>query len=150
MNRWIVVAVAVIAILSVAFVIIAAIYPGFREASRDIAIVILAVLQMVSVVLSVALLVAILYTVRVLRDVSQTSLIPKVTELTVKVDQILENTTAVTSNVRSTSSNVASTTTYVTERTVAPIIRLSGVFAGVRAAAGYLARRGTPTDGEGL
>lgn len=144
MGKWIVTALVIILVIAVAFVVAAAIYPTFREISRDIAIVVLAVFQVITAIVATALLVAFLYTVFYLRTLSRTTIIPQVEILTAKINQIAENTSTITGNAKTTATTVSSTTSYVAEQAVAPLIRLSGLFAGARAAASFLARRETP------
>ncbi|GAB4203182.1 MAG: hypothetical protein OHK0022_27070 [Roseiflexaceae bacterium] len=153
MVRWIGIGLAVVGIITIAFIVTAAIYPGFREASRDIAIVILAVFQMIGAILTIALLLAVLYAVNVVRTtanrlqtLAQTNVLPKIDALQVKLDQVIDTTQSITNNVKDTTTTVSTTTNYVAEQVVAPVIRVSGLMAGVRAAATFLARRGAPPE----
>jgi hypothetical protein len=140
-GRWVVIGLVVIALISIAFVVLASIYPEFRAISRDIAIVVSAIFQVVSAVLMVAILVAIIFAVQYIRSLSQTTLVPKAEQLMAKLDQVMENANTISGNARNTATKVGSATSYVTEQVVAPVIRISSLFAGVRAAASYLARR---------
>ncbi len=142
MGRWIGIGLAVITVLVVGFIVAAAIFPGFRETSRDIAIIILAVFQMIGAILTIALLLAILYAVQAINRLAQDTVIPKIDTLTSKLDQVIESTKAITGNVQDTASAVSTTTVYVAEQVVSPVIRASGALAGVKAAARYLAQRG--------
>jgi hypothetical protein len=142
LNKWIGIGLAVIALITIAFIVAAYIYPDFREATRDIAIVILAVFQMIGAILTAALLIAILYAVFAIQQLTNNTIVPKIDMLTTKLDGVIENTRAITTNIKDTTSTVGTTTTYVAEQVVSPVIRVSGLLAGVRAAATFLARRG--------
>lgn len=142
MVKWIGIGLAIIGVITVAFIVAAYIFPDFRVATRDIAVVILAVFQMIGAILTAALLVAILYVTFYLRRLARDTVVPKVDLLTSKLDGVLDNTRAITGNVKDTTTNVTTTSSYVAERVVAPVIRVSGLVAGARAAATFLARRG--------
>jgi hypothetical protein len=149
-GRWIGIALAALAIIAIVFTVLAVLFPEFRAISRDLAIIILAVFQLITAIITTVLLVVLVYAVQYLRSISQTTILPKVDLLTSKVDQVLDNTSAIANNVKNTASTVNTTTAYVAERTVAPLIRLSGLAVGVRAAASFLARRGAPPDSDEL
>lgn len=142
MKKWIGIGLAVIALITIAFIVASYLYPDFREATRDIAIVILAVFQMIGALLTIALLIAILYAVSALKRLANETIVPKVDLLSNKLDGVIENTRAITNNIKDTTASVGTTTTYVAEQVVSPVIRVSGLLAGVRAAATFLARRG--------
>ncbi len=144
MQKWIIIGVAITAAFLVAFVVCAYIFPDFRVATRDIAIILLAVSALLAVIVALALLFAILYAVNKIRSVTTNTVIPQVNALQLKVDQILENVTAVSNSARTSVATVSTTTTYASEKVVAPIIKLTGLAAGVRAGATFLARRGAP------
>ena len=144
MQKWIIIGVAITAVFLVAFVVCAYIFPDFRVATRDIAIILLAVSALLAVIVALALLFAILYAVNKIRSVTTNTVIPQVNALQLKVDQILENVTAVSNSARTSVATVSTTTTYASEKVVAPIIKLTGLAAGVRAGATFLARRGAP------
>ncbi len=146
MSRWIGIGVAILVLVTVAFIIAAALFEGFRVAARDIALVILAVFQMISAILTIVLLIALLYAVRALQTVTRDTIIPKIDTATVKVNEILDHTKVVTGNVRDSASTVTTTTVFVAERVASPIIRISSLVAGVRAAATTLARRGSEPE----
>jgi hypothetical protein len=141
-GKWIGIALAVIGIIAIAFIVAAYIYPDFREATRDIAIVILAVFQMIGAILTAALLVALLYSVAAIRRLAAESVLPKIDLLTSKLDTAIDSTQAIAGNLKDTTTSVSTTTSYVAERVVSPVIRVSGLLVGVRAAATFLARRG--------
>lgn len=142
MKKWIGIGLAVIALITIAFIVAAYLYPGFREATRDIAIVVLAVFQMIGALLTAALLFAVMYVVFAIRRITNDTIVPKIDLLTAKLDGVMDNTHAITSNIKDTTASVGTTTSYVAEQVVSPVIRVSGLLAGVRAAAGFLARRG--------
>ena len=144
MQKWIIIGVAITAAFLVAFVVCAYIFPDFRVATRDIAIILLAVSALLAVIVALALLFAILYAVNKIRSVTTNTVIPQVNALQLKVDQILENVTAVSNSARTSVATVSTTTIYASEKVVAPIIKLTGLAAGVRAGATFLARRGAP------
>jgi hypothetical protein len=150
LGKWIGIGLAVIGLIVVAFIVAAYIFPDFRVATRDIAIVILAVLQMITVILTIVLLLAILYAVSYIRRLTHDTIVPKVDDLKARLDSVLDNTRAITSTVHETTTTVSTTTTYIAERVVAPVIRVAGLLAGVRAAARFLARRGNTADLDNL
>lgn len=144
MGKWLIIGLVALATIGILFIVLASMYPGFREISRDIAVIILALFQLISSIVLVALLIVALYAVRLIRDTAQTSVLPRVDALTAKLDQVIENTSAITGDAKTTAASVSSTTSYVTEQLVGPIVRVSGLFAGIRAAASYLVRRNPP------
>jgi glucan phosphoethanolaminetransferase (alkaline phosphatase superfamily) len=145
LNRWIGIGLGIITLIVIAFLVAAAIFPAFREASRDIAIIILAVFQMVSAIITIVLLLALLYVAQQIHRVALTTVIPKIDALTVKVDEVVDQTRAIAGNAKETAVTVSSTTSYVSEQVVTPFIRISSLVAGVRAAAAFLARRDDPS-----
>jgi hypothetical protein len=142
LKKWIGIGLAAIALIAIAFIVAAYIYPDFREATRDIAIVVLAVFQMIGAILTAALLIGLLYAVLAIQRLTNNTIVPKIDMLTTKLDGVIESTHAITTNIKDTTSTVGTTTTYVAEQVVSPVIRVSGLLAGVRAAATFLARRG--------
>ncbi|MBK9711352.1 MAG: hypothetical protein IPO81_08485 [Kouleothrix sp.] len=142
MGKWIGIGLAVIGLITIGFIVAAYIFPDFRVATRDIAIVILAVFQMIGALLTAALLIAIMYAVFYIRRLARDTVVPKIDMLSAKLDGVIDNTRSITGNVKDTTTSVSTTTSYVAERVVAPVIRVSGLMAGARAAASFLARRG--------
>lgn len=142
MFRWVAIGVGIITAGLLGF-IIAAIFlgPEFRGAWRDVFIVILATLQLIGAVLTIALLIAVLYVVNQLNKVARTNVLPRIDETMVKVNEVLDSTRSLAGSVQQTATNAANTTGFVTERVVSPIIRISSLVTGVRAAATTLARR---------
>jgi hypothetical protein len=139
--KWIGIGLAVVVAILIAFIVAAYIFPDFRVATRDIAIVLLAVLTMISIILSIALLLAILYAVMYIRRLTNDTIVPQITDLKTKLDGVVANTREITGNVKDTTTTVSTTTVYIAEKAVSPIIRVAGLLAGVRAAARYVARR---------
>jgi membrane protein implicated in regulation of membrane protease activity len=144
--KWLKIGGVVLGLLCLGYGVVAFIFPDIREALRDIAIVVLALFQMMAVVLALALLITILYTVKYIHQVTQDTIIPEIKKTNAKLDEVLENTRAIVGNVRDSSDTVTTTTVFTAERVVSPIIRVSGLVAGVRAAAGALARRDVHED----
>jgi hypothetical protein len=97
---------------------------------------------MIGAILTAALLVALLYSVFAIKKLASQTVLPKVDMLTSKLDTAIQNTQAITNNVKDTTTTVGTTTAYMAERVVAPVIRVSSLLVGVRAAASFLARRG--------
>jgi hypothetical protein len=143
-NRWITIGGVIIGLVIVAFLVATFMIPGFREWSRDVAIIVLALFQMISAVLTVGLLLALLYVAREIHRVATGVVIPKIDALTTKVDEVIDQTRTIASSARETAVSVTTTTTYVSEQVVTPVIRLSGIVAGIRAAARFLAYRDEP------
>lgn len=142
MGKWIALGLAVLAIITIGFIVAGYIFPDWAANTRDIAIVILAVLQLVSVILMIALLLGLLFTVFYIRRLARETVIPEIRELRAKLDGVIEQTRAITGNVKDTTTTVSTTTSYMAERVVSPVIRVSSLLIGVRAAASFLARRG--------
>jgi predicted membrane protein len=144
--RWIVIAAAVLLVLALAFAIAAGFFPEFRAATRDIFIVFAAAFQLIAAFLAIVLLITILYAIKSLHDLIQVSLVPKIEATTTKVDEVLDNTRSIVGNVKDSSETISTTTSYTAERVVSPIIRISSLVVGVRAAATALARRDVPSE----
>jgi hypothetical protein len=144
--RWIAIGVGFITLLLVGYIVAAFIFPDFRVAMRDIFVTILAVLQLISAFLTVALLLAVLFAVNQINKLAKGSVMPKIDQLTGKLDEVLENTRAITTNVRDSASTATNTTVFVAERVASPVIRLASLVTGVRAAATALARRDEPNE----
>lgn len=149
MFRWVAIGVGLLTAALLGF-IVAAIFlgPDFRGAWRDVFIVILAALQLIGAILTIALLIAVLYVVNQLNRVARTNVLPRVDEAMVKLNDVLDSTRTLAGNVRDSASTATSTTTFVAERVVSPIIRISSLVTGVRAAATTLARRDLPAQAE--
>lgn len=146
MTKWIGIGLAVVGLITIAFIVAAYFFPDFRVATRDIAIVILAVFQMIGALLTIALLLAVLYAVRAINRLAHETVVPKIDLLTGKIDGLLETTRSITSNVKDTTATASTTTVYIAEQVVAPVIRVASLMTGVRSAARYLARRGVEQE----
>jgi predicted PurR-regulated permease PerM len=142
LSRWINIGLAILGILTVAFIGLLYWLPDFRTATRDVAVIILALFSMIGTILSIALLLSLVYTVQAINRTAQNSLIPRIDQLASKLDQVMDSGRQIAGNVQDTTSSVSTTTSYVAEQVVTPFVRLGGLLAGVRAAATYLARRG--------
>ncbi len=145
MWKWVATAIGIAVFLMIAFVVGMYLAPvSVREATRDIFIIVLGLFQMLTVVLLTVLLFAVLYAVNQINKVASGSVLPKIDEAMLKMNDVLDSTRTIAGSARDTVSNVSGSTTFVTERVVSPIIRLSSLFIGVRAAATSLARRDAP------
>ena len=80
--------------------------------------------------------------IRPIASISKLMAVLVVLEKGLKLDAVIESTQAVAINVKDTTTSVSTTTSYMAERVVSPVIRVSGLLVGVRAAASFLARRG--------
>jgi uncharacterized membrane protein len=145
--RWIAIGIGLLTAVLFGF-IIAAIFLGedFRAAWRDVFIVILAALQLIGAVLSIAILIALLYVVDQINRLARHNVVPKLDEALTKANEALDVARTIANNVRDSAQTATTTTTYVAERVVSPIIRISSLVTGVRAAATTLARRGNPDE----
>lgn len=145
-SKWIGIGIAAIAVIAIAFIVAASLFPTFRTVSRDIAIVIVAVFQIISTILIIVLLIAVLYAIKSINRLTRDTVIPKIDTAVVKVNEVLDNSRVITDNARETASTVTTTTVFIAEHAVSPIIRVSSLIAGVKAAAGVLARRRVETE----
>lgn len=137
MGRYLTIGLAIVGIIVVAFLLGAALYEPFRIASRDIAIIILAVMATISTIILTIILLAILYAVRGINALSKNTIVPKLNE-------VLETTRNIANTAQETAVTAKSTTTFVAQRVASPLIKISGAVAGVSAAARVLARRSAP------
>lgn len=145
MLRWVFIGLGVIFAAIVAFIVFLALAPvGVREAFRDIFIIILGMFMLISTVLTVGVLLALFYVMNRLEKLASGNVLPKLDEAMVKMNDVLDSTRTIAGSARETVSNVSGSTSFVTERVVSPVIRLSSLFIGVRAAATSLARRDAP------
>ena len=55
MNRWLAIGGIVFVVISLGFIVLSVIYPGFREAVRDLAIILLALFQLIGAIIMVVL-----------------------------------------------------------------------------------------------
>lgn len=144
MGKWIGVAVAILVLLFVGYIAAAAYFPDFRVISRDIAIFLLALTGLFAMIIMVAILAAILYAVTALRKTMQQQVIPQIAALNVKLDRVVDDAMVVSNNAKDTVASVSTSTIYVAEQVVTPVIRARSLFAGIRAAVMYVARRQAP------
>lgn len=138
---WVVLGATLVVLLGLAFIIAAAVFPSFRVASYQIALSVMAIFQIIIALLLIALLLAILYAVSAMYRLVNNTVLPKVEGTRVKVDEVLENMRSITGNVRESTGATSTTTVFVAEQVASPIIRISSLFAGVRAAASALSGR---------
>lgn len=149
MFRWIGIGVGLLVAALVGFIVAAILLgPEFRGAWRDVFIVILAALQLIGAMLTIALLIAILWVVNQINQAARVNVLPKIDEAMVKMNDVLDSTRTLANNVRDSAGTATSTTTFVAERVVSPIIRISSLVTGVRTAATTLARRDAPEQRE--
>jgi hypothetical protein len=147
MSRWLVIGAVVFVVVSVVFIVLAVIYPGFREAVRDLAIILLALFQLIGAIAMALVAVALLYAVKAVDATARLTLMPKLEEISRKVDELLQKTTSVTDDVKKTSTTVANTVSIISEQIVRPAIQVSSFVSGIKAAAEVLGQRmtGTPS-----
>lgn len=141
MTRWLIIGGIIFGVLSIIFIILSIIYPGFREAVRDFSIILLALFQLIGAIALALVGVGILYAVKAIDTTARTTLIPKLSEISTKVDDLLAKTSSVTDDVKKTSASVSSTVTIISEQIVKPAIQVSSIVAGVKAAANVLGHR---------
>ena len=129
MKRWLIIGGVVFAVLLVGLIVLISVNDAWATA-RDVSVVILAIFEMISTLLMIALLAVLIYAVMTLRSLATDTLVPKVNQT---LDQV-----------RDTAATAKNTSTYVAQGVVTPLIKISSVAAGVRAAAVSLARRNPP------
>ena len=129
LKKWLIIGGVIFAVLIVGLIVLISLNDAWATA-RDVSVVILAIFEMISTLLMIALLAVLIYAVMALKSVATESLMPK-------VNQTLEQ-------VKDTAATAKNTSTYVAEGVVTPLIKISSVAAGVRAAAVALARRNPP------
>jgi hypothetical protein len=129
LRRWLIIGGVVFVVLIVGLIVLISVADAW-DTARDVSIVILAIFEMISTLLMIGLLAVLIYVVMALRSVATETIMPK-------VSQTLDQT-------RDTAATVKNTSTYVAQGVVTPLIKLSSVAAGVKAAASALARRTPP------
>jgi uncharacterized membrane protein len=144
MRRWIIIGLTIVTLITIAFFVAAIWSPEFRAIARDIAIIILALFQMITAIIGIVLLVALLFIGFQIQKVARQTVIPQIGVLTGKVDEILETTKSIAGTAQATTQNVSQTTNYVSKQVVSPFVKAAGLVAGVKAAAEYIARRDDP------
>lgn len=147
MSRWLAIGAVLFVLVSLAFIVLSIIYPGFREAVRDLAIILLALFQLIGAIAMALVAVALLYAVKAVDATARLTLMPKLEEISRKVDELLQKTTSVTDDVKKTSTTVANTVSIISEQIVRPAIQVSSFVSGIKAAAEVLGQRmtGTPS-----
>lgn len=126
MRNWIIIGVVVAIVVFVGGIVLISINDGWQTAAY-ISVVLLAMFQVFTTLLLTAILVALIYAIFALKSLADKQVVPQVT--------------ATLEQVRSTATTARNTTSYVAEGVVAPIIKITSLAAGVRAAAVSLARR---------
>jgi hypothetical protein len=126
LKKWLIIGGVVFAVLVIVLVVLISVNNAWATA-RDVSVVILAIFEMISTLLMIALLAVLIYAVMALRTLASETVLPKVSQT---LDQVKD--TAVTAK---------NTSTYVAEGVATPLIKISSVAAGVKAAAVALARR---------
>lgn len=145
MLRWIGIGLGVLTLILIACIVGLFLAPvPVREAIRDIFVIMLGFFMLVSTVLSIAVVFGLIYTMRQLEKLAGGNVLPKLDEAMLKLNEVLESTKTLAANAQGTAANAAGTSQFVSERVVSPIIRVSSLFTGVRAAATSLARRDAP------
>ena len=149
MWKWVGTAIATIFILLIAFVVGMYLAPvEIREATRDIFIIILGIFQLLTVVLLTVLLFAVIYAVNQINKVTSGTVLPKIDQAMLKLNDVLDSTRTIAGSARDSASTISGSTSFVTERVVSPVIRVSSLLMGVRAAATSLAQRNAPEQPE--
>ncbi len=145
MFKWIGIGLGVLTLLLIAFIVGLFLAPvGVREAIRDIFVIVLGFFMLVTTVLTIAVLLGLLFTMSRIEKLARGNVLPKLDEAMLKMNDVLESTKALATSAKETAGNAVGTTQFVSERVVSPIIRISSLFSGVRAAATSLARRDAP------
>ena len=145
MFKWIGIGLGVLTLLLIAFIVGLFLAPvGVRESIRDIFVIVLGFFMLVTTVLTIAVLLGLLFTMSRIEKLARGNLLPKLEEAMLKMNDVLESTKALATSAKETAGNAVGTTQFVSERVVSPIIRISSLFSGVRAAATSLARRDAP------
>ena len=129
MKKWLIIGGVVFAVLIIGLIVLISVSDAWATA-RDVSVVILAIFQMISTLLMIALLAVLIYAVMALKSLASETVVPKMSQT---LDQV-----------RDTAATAKNTSTYVAQGVVTPLIKISSVAAGVRAAAVALARRNPP------
>jgi succinate dehydrogenase hydrophobic anchor subunit len=129
LKKWLIIGGVVFAVLIIGLIVLISVSDAWATA-RDVSVVILAIFQMISTLLMIALLAVLIYAVMALRTVMSETVLPKASQA---LDQV-----------KDTAATAKNTSTYVAQGVATPLIKLSSVAAGVKAAAVALARRSPP------
>jgi hypothetical protein len=144
MNRYMLIGGGILVLITITLVVLAVIYPGFREALRDFSIIILALFQLIGAVVLALVAIALLYAVKAIDKSTRVTLVPKLEELSNKLDDVLANTKSVTADVKKSTAAVSTTVSIITEEIVGPAIRISSYLEGFKAATTHIGQRLKP------
>ena len=129
LKKWLIIGGVIFVALIIGLIVLISVNNAWGTA-RDVSIVILAIFQMISTLLMIGLLAVLIYAVMALRTAATETIMPKVSQT---LDQV-----------RDSAMTAKNTITYVAQGVATPLIKISSVAAGVRAAAVALARRRPP------
>ncbi len=129
LKKWLIIGGVIFAVLVIGLIVLISVNDAW-DTARDVSVVILAIFELISTLLMIALLAVLIYAVMALKSLAQETVVPKVSQT---LDQV-----------RDTAATAKNTSTYVAQGVATPLIKLSSVAAGVRAAAVALARRNPP------
>ena len=144
MNRYMLIGGGILVLITITLVVLAVIYPGFREALRDFSIIILALFQLIGAVVLALVAIALLYAVKAIDKSTRVTLVPKLEELSNKLDDVLANAKSVTADVKKSTAAVSTTVSIITEEIVGPAIRISSYLEGFKAASTLIGQRLKP------
>jgi len=129
LKKWLIIGGVISAVLVIGLIVLISVADAWATA-RDVSIVILAIFQMISTLLMIGLVAILIYAVMALYSVASETVLPKVSQT---LDQV-----------KDTAETAKNTTTYVAQGVATPLIKISSVAAGVKAAAVALAKRRPP------
>lgn len=141
LNRYLAIGGGILAVITIVIIVLAIIYPGFREALRDFAVIILALFQLIGAIVMALVAIALLYAVKAIDKSTRTTLVPKLEEISVKLDEVLANTKSVSADLKKSTGEVSTTVSIITEEIVRPAIRVSSYVRGFQAVTALLAER---------
>jgi len=144
MNRYMAIGGGILALITITLVVLAVIYPGFREALRDFSIIILALFQLIGAIVMALVAIALLFAVKAIDKSTRLTLVPKLEELSSKLDDVLANTKSVTADVKKSTAAVSTTVSIITDEIVGPAIKFSGYVEGIKAATALIGQRLKP------
>lgn len=151
MRKWLAIGIPIVLLLIFGGLVVLLYWLGSDDQSaleklRDISIIFLSLLFLISVLLLAALLGAVVYLVLTLRD----KVVPILESLNQTVHRLRETTDVVAENVVDTSQRVKTTTEFVTQEVAAPLIKAYGLAAQGRAWARYVTGRKAKPEGSPL
>lgn len=129
MKKWLIIGGVIFAVLIIGLIVLISVADAW-DTARDVSVVILAIFEMISTLLMIGLLAVLIYAVMALRTIASETILPKVSQT---LDQV-----------KDTAATAKNTSTYVAQGVATPLIKISSVAAGVKAAAVALARRSPP------